>query len=40
MAAFVPSMPLFGRHKLSQGYPDNNTRFQAPNRALLFQNGH
>ena len=28
------------RRKFGQGYPDNNILFQAPNRALLFQNGH
>jgi hypothetical protein len=27
------------RRKFDQGYPDNNILFQAPNRALLFQNG-
>jgi predicted helicase len=27
------------RRKFSQGYPDSNILFQAPNRALLFQNG-
>ena len=27
------------RRKFSQGYPDNNILFQAPNRALLFQSG-
>ena len=27
------------RRKFNQGYPDSNILFQAPNRALLFQNG-